>query len=243
MNRAAFFSLSALGTRTYKYPEWQSRLERYSVPWKVSRKSSILVDVVFYYFLQRPVIGAKAYTTILFCTPTTGDDHRLEERTIFRLSLSSHFFVTSCMVSMIILYLLYVLFTLSSIFCSDRETRWPRRQTIHQPFVWIQSAAANVFPRIEEYALTEPFHLGSRNIDAYVCPGVKSVIRAAEKAEAGAGDLRTCPSTKRIRNGRVDTASSLETEVMVALGCIHRSKESLYISKMRKKRRYYSSAN
>lgn len=140
-----------------------------------------------------------------------------------------------------ILYLLYVLLTLSSIFCSDRETRCRRRQTIYHPFVWIQSAAPNVFPRIEEYASTEPCRLGSRNIDAYVCSGVKSVIRAAEKAEAGAGDFPTCPSAKRIRNGRVDTASSLEIEVTVARSCIHRSKESLRISKMGKKRRYYSS--
>lgn len=117
---------------------------------------------------------------------------------------------------MIILHLLYVLLSLSFIFCSDRETRCRRRQTIHHPFVWIHSAAANVFPRIEEYASTEPCRSGSRNIDAYVCSGVKSVIRVAEKAEAGAGDLPTCPSAKRIRNGRVDTASSQETEVMVA---------------------------
>lgn len=53
-------------------------------------------------------------------------------------------------------------------------------------------------------------------INASFCSGIKLVHRAAEKADAEAGELPTCSPVKRIRNCRADTASSLETEAVVA---------------------------
>lgn len=80
----------------------------------------------------------------------------------------------------------------------------------------MRRATADVFPSTEEYALREPLRLGSRKINASVFSGVKSVLRKAGKTEAKAGDLPMCSSFKSICNCRADTASLLETEIMVA---------------------------
>lgn len=73
-------------------------------------KSSIWVDIVFCYFIRRPIIDANASGTILFCTKTTIDYHGLEEkRAIVLLSLSSTFLC-------IFLYVLFV--CIASFVCS-----------------------------------------------------------------------------------------------------------------------------
>lgn len=155
-------------------------------------KLSIWVDVVFYYCIQRWVIGAISYGPVLFAPKEQVlTSHWKEYQWYFASACHRRSFVTSCMLCMFVLYILYVHSSLSSVLRYDWETWYRYRPIIHHPSVWIRSAAANVFPKTEEYASTQRWRLGSRNINASFCSGVKSVLRAAGKAEAGAGDLPT----------------------------------------------------